>query len=489
MSPNRRINAYVTAVALAAIALTAYAWYERPPFPGIWPTLVLLLVAFLLQVSARTARGGDAEGSISFIVHQAAGILFGPLWGGLTAAISTAFSQVVARRERIKILFNVSQRTLSLVVAVFSYVALGGSIPPKYLMPGSAWEPSDVLRNVVAFFASAFVYFIVNSVLVSGAVAISRGKSIRQVWRTSSLWVLGYDIGASSLALLVSWVYLRFDSDDGLAKLGFLAVFIPIIAARHIYAKLNTLKSLYDELDVAYEKLELNVREQLEMMVKSIEARDPYTSGHSRRVAALSKAIALDLGLEAKLVDEIENAALLHDVGKIHAEFAPLLSKEGRLTEEEWDIMKTHSTKSAELVALFSRFQGNVWDSVRWHHERRDGKGYPDGVEGEKIPMGARIIMIADTIDAMSTDRPYRKALSFEKVVAELIKYRAIQFDPALVDSTVTSVTVRRLVSDKEFLAEQTNSIKPGVKKQGRPALRSQKSFWEGLRASSVGES
>ena len=97
--------------------------------------------------------------------------------------------------------------------------------------------------------------------------------------------------------------------------------------------------------------------------------------------------------------------------------------------------------------------------------------------------------MVADTIDAMSTDRPYRKALSFEKVTSELVKYRAIQFDPTLVDVTVNSVTVRRLVSDKEFLAEQTNSIKSAPRKQGRPALRSQKSFWEGLRASSVGES
>jgi HD-GYP domain-containing protein (c-di-GMP phosphodiesterase class II) len=204
-------------------------------------------------------------------------------------------------------------------------------------------------------------------------------------------------------------------------------------------------------------------------------------------VAALSKAIASDLGLDAKLVDEIENAALLHDVGKIHEEFAPLLSKEGRLTEEEWEIMKTHAAKSAELVSLFSRFRGNVLDSVRWHHERWDGKGYPDGIAAGKIPLGSRIIMISDTIDAMSTDRPYRKALSFEKVVSELIKYRGIQFDPDLVDSTVNSVTVRRMVSDKEFLAEQITSIKGAPRSTSRPALRSQKSFWDGLR-SSVGQ-
>ena len=275
-----------------------------------------------------------------------------------------------------------------------------------------------------------------------------------------------------------------FEGIGGWARLGFVAALIPLVVVKHAYSRLNTLQKLYDELDGAYAKLELNVREQLEMMVKSIEARDPYTSGHSRRVAALSQAIAVDLGLDAKLVDEIENAALLHDVGKIHAEFAPLLSKEGRLTEEEWEIMKTHATKSAELVALFSRFEGNVLDSVRWHHERWDGKGYPDGVAGDAIPLGARIIMISDTIDAMSTDRPYRKALSFEKVVAELIKYSGIQFDPSLVDATVNSVTVRRMVSDKEFLAEQTTNIKSNPKLSGRPALRSQRSFWEGLRGS-----
>jgi HD-GYP domain-containing protein (c-di-GMP phosphodiesterase class II) len=217
------------------------------------------------------------------------------------------------------------------------------------------------------------------------------------------------------------------------------------------------------------------------MMVKSIEARDPYTSGHSRRVAALSKAIATDLGIRGDELIEVENAALLHDVGKIHAEFAPLLQKEGRLTQEEWEIMKTHAAKSAELVGLFSRFRGNVQRCVRSHHERWDGKGYPDGLAGESIPLGARVIMISDTIDAMTTDRPYRKALPFEKVVSELQKYRESQFDPGVVDATVNSVTVRRLVSDKDFLAEQTASrIAAGGRV--RPALRSQSSFLEALR-------
>jgi HD-GYP domain-containing protein (c-di-GMP phosphodiesterase class II) len=464
--------------------MLALAYVERGSVPGVWATLVLLLVSVLLEISATTLRGGGADGSLSFIIHLSGGVLFGPFWGGLIAAVSTISSQVVARRPLVKLVFNVSQRTVALVSAILVYQLLGGSTPPVYLLPGAVWESSQIVRDVGAFFAGAAVYFVFNSVLVSAAVAISNRKSLGRVWATGHLWVLGYDIGASSFALVVAWVFLKFDNPDGISKLAFLVIFAPIIAAKHIYSKLNTLQSLYDELDGAYEKLELNLREQLEMMVKSIEARDPYTSGHSRRVAALSKSIATDLGLETQLVDEIENAALLHDVGKIHAEFAPLLSKEGRLTEEEWEIMKTHSAKSAELVALFSRFKGNVLESVRWHHERWDGKGYPDGIAAEAIPLGARIIMISDTIDAMSTDRPYRKALSFEKVVSELLKYRGIQFDPNLVDATVNSVTIRRMVSEKEFLAEHVSTIKADRRPSSRPALRSQKSFWEGLRAS-----
>jgi putative nucleotidyltransferase with HDIG domain len=488
--PAQRIHLYVAAIAASSVAGLMLATLSGFPFPGFWALSVLICVGFLLEISATTLRGGEAEGSLSFVVHLSAGILFGALWGGVVAAITTALGQVYGRRPTIKLVFNVAQRTVALVGAMLTYQALGGRVPPGFLVAGSSSTPREVVTTVVAFFAGALAYFLINSLAVSGALAITRGRSIKEIWKTNTLWVLGYDLGASTLALVVAWLYLFFEGPDQIARLGFVAIFIPIIGAKHIYSKLNRVQRLYDELDAAYAKLELNVREQLEMMVRSIEARDPYTSGHSRRVAALSKAIAQEVGLDEEQVSDIETAALLHDVGKIHAEFAPLLSKEGRLTEEEWEIMKTHATKSAELVGLFSRFQGSILSMVRHHHERWDGKGYPDGVSGDAIPFGARIIMISDTIDAMSTDRPYRKALSFEKVVAELLKFRAVQFAPDLVDVTINSVTVRRLVSDKEFLAEQTAAtLRSSPRPPLRPALRSQKSFWEGLRAAATQDS
>jgi HD-GYP domain-containing protein (c-di-GMP phosphodiesterase class II) len=488
MKRPSRIHVYVVCLALFAAGALGFSWNRGHAFPGAWELFVLAATSFLIDTARTKLRTGDASGSLAFITRLAAGLLFGAFWGAVITIVSSTLAQIQRRNALIKSIFNVSQNVLSLLLAFEVYRLLGGLTPPTFMVSPSSVSLSVVLRELLAYFAATSVYVAVNSLSVSAAIALSSGRPIKDIWGANTLWVLRYDLGASSLALVIAWLFVYFDRAPGVLQIGFPVILILLLAVRHVYVKLHDLQHLHDELGHAYEKLELNVREQLEMMVKSIEARDPYTSGHSRRVAALSKAIATDLGLSTDLADEIENAALLHDVGKIHAEFAPLLSKEGRLTEEEWEIMKTHSAKSAELVTLFSRFRGNVLESVRWHHERWDGKGYPDGIVGDAIPMGARIIMVADTIDAMSTDRPYRRALSFEKVVSELIKYRGIQFDPALVDVTVNSVTVRRLVSDKEFLAEQTISIKSAAKKPTRPALRSQKSFWEGLRASSMGE-
>ncbi|MCC7134398.1 MAG: HD-GYP domain-containing protein [Gemmatimonadales bacterium] len=477
-----RITVYVGLTISAALAWLVAAWPAAANFPGFWGVGVLLLVAFLLQVSALDSRGGDAEGSLSFVVHLAAGVLFGGFWGAVVAGLSTLMSQLRLRREPLKASFNVAQRVLAVLASMQVFQGFGGTTPPEVLLPGAQFTSSAFVVTVLAFLTAAAVYFLVNSLLVFGAVAISTRKSFAEVWAKASVWVFGYDVGASAIALFVAWLYLKFDGPMALSRLGFLLFVVPLIVAKHVYAKLNTLQGLYDQLDRAHHQLELALREQLEMMVKSIEARDPYTSGHSRRVSALSKAIAQDLGMTGEDLAEVESAALLHDVGKIHAEFAPLLQKEGRLTQDEWEIMKTHAAKSAELVGLFSRFRGSVQSSVRSHHERWDGKGYPDGLAGSAIPFGARIIMISDTIDAMTTDRPYRKALSFEKVVAELQKYRGSQFDPSIVDATVNSVTVRRLVSDKEFLAEQT-SARPQSVGRPRPALRSQSSFLEALRS------
>jgi HD-GYP domain-containing protein (c-di-GMP phosphodiesterase class II) len=475
-----RIQAFVLLIGLLAALALVLSWNLGEVSPSSWGIATFALVGALFEISSVQLREGEAKGHVGFVGDLAAAVLFGGFWAGLLAAVATFVSNSAKRNQPIKVVFNAFQRCLSVATAVLVYQALGARLPPTFLLAPSSAPFEVVIQEILAFFAAALVYFVINSLAVSGAIALTSGRPFRNVWRANTLWILGYDLAASTFSLGVAWVYLKFVDSPGIERLGFLAVFLPIIAVRHIYGRLNTVQGLYAELDHAYENLELALREQLAMMVKSIEARDPYTSGHSKRVSAISRAIAIDAGFDGKLVEEIENAALLHDVGKIHAEFAPLLSKEGKLTPEEWEIMKSHSAKGAELVGLFSRFEGHVQDSVRFHHERWDGRGYPDGIKEEAIPLGARIIMIADTIDAMTTDRPYRKALGFEVVISELQKHRGTQFAPDLVESAINSVSIRRLISAEA--GEPSEAIDGQVPETRMPPLRSHGSFFVGRR-------
>jgi HD-GYP domain-containing protein (c-di-GMP phosphodiesterase class II) len=186
-------------------------------------------------------------------------------------------------------------------------------------------------------------------------------------------------------------------------------------------------------------------------------------------VSHFSKIIARAVGLSGRQVDRIGIAALLHDVGKIHEVFAPLLRKPGRLTPEERAIMETHPIKSAELVQTVSQLK-DVVVPIRHHHENWDGTGYPDGLAGAEIPIASRIIMFADTVDAMTTDRPYRKALGEADVRAELAKLRGRQFDPQICDLLLSSPSFQLLFRSAQQAATPANV--PRFARFGRPSKR-----------------
>jgi HD-GYP domain-containing protein (c-di-GMP phosphodiesterase class II) len=177
------------------------------------------------------------------------------------------------------------------------------------------------------------------------------------------------------------------------------------------------------------------------------------------------------MGLKEKQVERVAVAALLHDVGKIHEVFAPILSKPGRLTAEENAIMQTHPIKSEELVRTVSQLK-DVVAPIRHHHENWDGTGYPDGLVGESIPIASRIIMFADTIDAMTTDRPYRAALTETQVRGEFVKLRGRQFDPGICDILLASPLYPKLFDQDVPL---TPVIAEQVRRKGvhAPALAS----------------
>ena len=203
----------------------------------------------------------------------------------------------------------------------------------------------------------------------------------------------------------------------------------------------STLRERSVALSESYQRLEESSLEAIETLNATVEAKDPYTAGHSLRVQRISLSIGRELGLTIKELDALRYGGLFHDIGKIAIPDA-LLTKPGRLTDEEYELMKTHSAEGARIVGKFSRLRDSV-PIIRHHHERWDGRGYPGGLDGEEIPLPAAIAGLADAWDAMTIERPYQRALSTEEALEEVRSCRGTQFVPDVVDAFFEAVRKR----------------------------------------------
>jgi len=413
-------SAAVSWNAIAAFAITAIlcdAWFLRISFANVYSSIVFV----------------PLFASVVLLTHP-----FPILISGGSALIAEA---VVRRKPAIRVWFNTAQLMVAIGLGSLVYRTLGGTS-----------SLNEFSFSLVPFVGLVVTFFIVNQGSVALAVAFSSGVSVRESWDRIGGGARLYDILASSLAILLAFLYVK------LQLVGLAILLLPLFLVRRLY-QMNL-------------QLQTEMEEKLELMVKAMEARDPYTSGHSRRVAEYSSALARELGLNARDVDNIKRAALLHDVGKIYEEFAPILRKEARLSPEERIVMQTHVIRSAELVATVGRLRGTVLDVIKHHHENYDGSGYPDGLAGNGIPMGARIIMVADTIDAMTTDRPYRKALTLQRALEELNKFAGQQFDPKLVDLVSRSPGIRRVLGPQLASDETHLTSMQGPSRSARAGVR-----------------
>lgn len=184
-------------------------------------------------------------------------------------------------------------------------------------------------------------------------------------------------------------------------------------------------------------------------ILKALDCKDSYTFGHSMRVAYFSLVTGAEAGLTKEEMHELELSAIFHDIGKIGTPDA-VLNKPSRLSEEEFSVMKKHPEKSFEILQEFPGFE-KIAINARSHHERFDGKGYPQGLKGEEIPLAGRIILIADTFDAMTSTRSYRKGLPYEVAFDELLQFSESQFDPHLVQLFIQGMKKEALKNEDQF--------------------------------------
>lgn len=427
ISVSRRSQLYVLAVSALTLSATVEVVRRSPGWDHRDATAATFFFAFgLLAHLLGYKRGAGRVGTIAFLPYLSIAAL-APNGAALASVVgSVLITELISRREPLKVLFNVSQHLLAVALAIIVYRACGG-------------QPLiDNRLNIIAFIAMFATYMTTNRAVVSGVLSIVNRTAFRREFYVASRNTLINDILAFPLVLIFAVMYARL----GYVWSALLA--LPMVGVRQLYKTVFDLERINEEL--------------LQLMVAAIEARDPYTSGHSQRVARYSRAIARLVGLGARKVDQVGTAALLHDVGKIHEEFAPILRKAGRLTDPEFEIMKSHAAKGAALVGKVTHFAELV-PMVRGHHEKWSGLGYPDGLSGQDIPLGARIIAIADTIDAMTTVRPYRPARSLETVRDEIASMAGVQFDPTLCRDLLADAKWSEMQLEVEIAAREFPAV------------------------------
>jgi putative nucleotidyltransferase with HDIG domain len=410
---------YTSLVVVAAVCLVVtlqrflpHVSVSREDLVGV---IMLVAIGYLSDVLAFTF-GSDVKfvTSVASLPYLAAIVAFSPRLAVPALAVSVALSNIYPKRRRPQVfIFNLSQGIISAGIAGGLYHALVRS------------GEVGTIEALPAFAATAIVFSLTNMGLVSGMLASMRGQRFKLVFgevvgQKGSNLVHG--LLSSPIALMIVLLYLRY------AGLGIVVVLLPLLLVRYSFAN-----------NVALQKAN---KDLLKVLIKAIETRDPYTSGHSLRVASLAVAIAEDLGLSRQKVDEVEIAALLHDVGKIDPAFSAVIRKPYDLSAEERALIQTHAALGADLLQNLKSVGTPIIAAVRHHHERMDGKGYPDGLTGDSIPLPARIIMLCDSIDAMLSDRPYRKALPIDRVRQELIRCSGDQFDPEIVNVVLQKDTL-----------------------------------------------
>ncbi len=415
---ERRVNAYVALMSVAGlvcVALTDWSSLIALPSESLLGLAGLVAIAVLSESLAIGLSVGGGRSSITFLPLLASVQLFGPA-GGIALILPTmAFVEFFVRRKPLdRGLFNVAMVVVGTTLGGVAFELAGGQ---ALEVTGNI----SLASQLVPFIAFGLVFLGVNHAAVSLAITLSQGLPFRRVWDMvlSNSGARLNDILISPIALAVAFLYVMF----GIA--GIVVILLPMLFIRYSYLTTSRLRESNEDL--------------LTALVMAIETRDPYTSGHSQRVSSLAGSIAEALGLSRLRVEQVKMAALLHDIGKIEAVYTEILRKPDKLTNEEREVIESHVTRGEQLLRDLSSVPDPVIKAVRYHHEREDGMGYPDGLLGDEIPIGAKIIAVCDAVDAMLSDRPYRSALALSGVLEQLDEHRGKQFDHRVVNALVSS--------------------------------------------------
>ncbi len=406
-----RAKLFTAVLISAGCALLLYLLPLTPVALGwkAYAGLVLFLTINVISESQPLVLpGAQARITTSGLSSYAALAIFPPLLAALSGAAAILIvGALIERKPVLKWLFNTAQLFITIALSGIAYHFLASS-DINLLTP----------YDIIALAGAISVYFLVNTFVVSFLLSLVNSTSFWRIWSKNFQWEIVYVAGNIPLALLLILAYHR------LWIAGPLLFLAPVLLLKESYAQYIRLKTTYTET--------------VRTLIKVIEMHDTYTAGHSLRVAEYATRLASATRLSVKEAEKVEIAAYLHDLGKVDLAITHLVRKPGKLTPDEKRRVQLHPLVSADIAAQVTYFRGDIEHIIRHHHENYNGTGYPHGLKGLEIPIGARIILIADAFDAMTSNRMYRSALDFERVRNEFVKYAGIQFDPGLVELFLT---------------------------------------------------
>jgi len=434
LPPAARV--YVGCVITAAVVILAVI-LPQTTFESPWLFVGLLLVSSFtsaFKVSLPLAKSGSTM-SVSYAVDFASLLLLGPN-ATMLVAVSSAWSQCTFRmKERnplYRTLFSMACLAITVQAAGLMYLGLGG-------VPGHLGTDLQSLAKPLV--GAATTYFVFNTALIAIAIALSTHQPFVQIWNENFLWSApSYFVGAGAAAL-ATWAL----SVSGL--------WLAPLTAAPLYLTYRTYKvylgRIEDERRHVQQVSDLHLA-TIEALALAIDAKDQTAQNHIRRVQVYAAGLARALGMSDNDIQGVKTAALLHDIGKL-AVPEHILSKPGPLTQEEFQKIRIHPQIGAEIIGAVP-FPYPVAPLILSHHERWDGKGYPAGLKGDEIPLGARILSIVDYFDALTSDRPYHKAMSEDAALALLRQEAGKALDPAVVELFVRILPDLRTEADNHEL-------------------------------------